>query len=90
MADEAARTLQFEYKAVSIRINLKVSNYESIFLILKNSNLVLNPDKTLIERRARDEPTGEVLSIHDQIKTYRMGDKYERTKPKLLDENKAK
>ncbi len=69
MADEAARSQQYEYRA--------------------NSNLVLNVDKSLIERRARDEPTGEVLPISNQIVGTRMGDKYQRTKPKQLDETRA-
>jgi pre-mRNA-splicing helicase BRR2 len=69
MADEAARSQQYEYRA--------------------NSNLVLNVDKSLIERRGRDEPTGEVLPITSHIVGTRMGDKYQRTKPKQLDETKA-
>lgn len=43
MADQAARHLQYEYKA--------------------NSNLVLQADLRLIERRGRDEATGEVNSL---------------------------
>ena len=65
MADEAARSLQYEYKL--------------------NSNLVINPNKDLIEKRSRDVPTGEVLSLTANEIATRMGDKYERTKPKLLE-----
>lgn len=64
MADEAARSLQYEYKL--------------------NSNLVINPNKDLIEKRSRDEPTGEVLPLTGTDLAIKMGDKYQRTKPKLL------
>jgi pre-mRNA-splicing helicase BRR2 len=67
MADEAARSLQYEYKL--------------------NSNLVINPNKDLIEKRSRDEPTGEVLSLTGSDIATKMGDRYQRTKPKLLDED---
>ena len=70
MADEAARSLQYEYKL--------------------NSNLVINPNKDLIEKRSRDEPTGEVLSLTTNDLSTRMGDKYQRTKPKLLDNQDKK
>ena len=55
MADDAARSLQYEYKA--------------------NSNLVLQADLRLIERRARDEATGEVLSLTGKMVGSRMGDR---------------
>ena len=55
MADEAARSLLYEYKA--------------------NSNLVLQADRSLIERRARDEATGEVLSLTGNLTGTRMGDR---------------
>ena len=55
MADEAARSLLYEYKA--------------------NSNLVLQADRSLIERRARDEATGEVLSLTGKLTGTRMGDR---------------
>lgn len=70
MADEAARSLQYEYKM--------------------NSNLVINPNKDLIERRSKDEPTGEVLSLTAADVAVRMGDKYQRTKPKLLEDEQKK
>ena len=55
MADEAARGLQYEYKA--------------------NSNLVLQADLRLIDRRGRDEATGEVVSLNNKMTGTRMGDK---------------
>ncbi|GIY38374.1 u5 small nuclear ribonucleoprotein 200 kDa helicase [Caerostris extrusa] len=70
MADAAARSLQFEYKA--------------------NSNLVLQADTRLIERRPRDEATGEVVSLVGKLEGSRMGDRYQRTKPVKAEEKKAK
>ena len=61
MADAAARSLQYEYKA--------------------NSNLVLQADVRLIDRRARDEATGEVMSLTGKLEGTRMGDKSQRMKP---------
>ncbi|KAI2798347.1 hypothetical protein RDWZM_004692 [Blomia tropicalis] len=62
MADAAARSLQYEYRA--------------------NSNLVLQADTRLIERRPRDEATGEVVSLVGKLgKSVKMGDRYQRTKP---------
>ena len=70
MADAAARSLQYEYKA--------------------NSNLVLQADTRLIERRGRDEPTGEVTTLVGKLTGTRMGDRAQRTKPKAQEERKAK
>jgi pre-mRNA-splicing helicase BRR2 len=50
-------------------------------LFLQNSNLVLQADTRLIERRNRDEATGEVVSLAGHISDKRMGDKYQRTRP---------
>ncbi len=61
MADAAARSLQYEYKA--------------------NSNLVLQADVRLIDKRARDEATGEVMSLAGKLEGTRMGDKSQRMKP---------
>lgn len=52
-----------------------------------NSNLVLNPNKDLIEKIDRNEPTGEVLPLTGSDLSKKMGDRYERTKPKLLDDH---
>ncbi|XP_022255650.1 U5 small nuclear ribonucleoprotein 200 kDa helicase-like, partial [Limulus polyphemus] len=70
MADAAARSLQYEYKA--------------------NSNLVLQADTRLIERRPRDEATGEVVSLMGKLEGTRMGDRYQRTKPAKNEEKKIK
>lgn len=68
MADAAARSMQYEYKA--------------------NSNLVLQADLSLIERRGRDEATGEVLSLQGHLSGMKMGDKYLRSRPKGLEPEK--
>uniref|UniRef100_A0A4W3I5V6 Small nuclear ribonucleoprotein 200 (U5) n=1 Tax=Callorhinchus milii TaxID=7868 RepID=A0A4W3I5V6_CALMI len=57
---------------------------------LKNSNLVLQADRSLIDRTRRDEPTGEVLSLVGKLEGSRMGDKAQRTKPQLQEERRAK
>lgn len=43
----------------------------------------------MIEKRARDEPTGEVLPLTANDVAVRMGDKYQRTKPKGLENEKS-
>ena len=56
-----------------------------------NSNLVLQADRSLIDRRPRDEATGEVLPISNRaLEATRMGDKAQRTRPPQMDEKKAK
>ncbi|CAH0730140.1 unnamed protein product, partial [Brenthis ino] len=55
-----------------------------------NSNLVLQADVRLIERRGRDEATGEVLSLSGKLTGTRMGDRAQRTKPDKAEERKAK
>ncbi|XP_055517961.1 U5 small nuclear ribonucleoprotein 200 kDa helicase [Leucoraja erinacea] len=55
-----------------------------------NSNLVLQADRSLIDRTRRDEPTGEVLSLVGKLEGSRMGDKAQRTKPQLQEERRAK
>nr|XP_026489402.1 putative U5 small nuclear ribonucleoprotein 200 kDa helicase [Vanessa tameamea] len=55
-----------------------------------NSNLVLQADVRLIERRGRDEATGEVLSLSGKLTGTRMGDRAQRTKPEKAEERKAK
>lgn len=88
MADEAARNQQYEYKAVSLIRNgfgfIVISTCFSSFHLTQNSNLVLQADTRLIERRPRDEATGEVISLASKLKGARMGDKYERTQPTTL------
>ncbi|KAI1287391.1 U5 small nuclear ribonucleoprotein helicase [Halotydeus destructor] len=56
-----------------------------------NSNLVLQADTRLIERRPRDEATGEVQALSNQLKPgVRMGDRYIRTKPTNEDQKRKK
>lgn len=55
-----------------------------------NSNLVISTDRSLIERRSRDESTGEVITLSGKIKLHDMGAKAQRTKPPMLEEKKAK
>ena len=49
---------------------------------------MLNPNKDLIEKIDRNEPTGEVLPLSASDVAQRMGDRYQRSKPKLLDDEK--
>jgi len=69
MADNIARTMQFEYKM--------------------NSNLVLTADRSLIDRRSKDEPTGEVLPVKD-ADPKKMGSKVQKRKPEFMEEKLSK
>lgn len=51
---------------------------------------MLQADRSLIERRGRDEATGEVMSLVGHLGGVKMGDKYQRTKPPVSEEKKAK
>jgi pre-mRNA-splicing helicase BRR2 len=51
---------------------------------------VLQADRSLIDRRARDESTGEVVSLTGKLIGTRMGDKAQRTKPPQMEERKVK
>ncbi|XP_060524349.1 U5 small nuclear ribonucleoprotein 200 kDa helicase [Cylas formicarius] len=55
-----------------------------------NSNLVLQADVRLIERRSRDEATGEVMSLVGKLSSTRMGDRAQRTRPGKAEERKVK
>ncbi|BFY98347.1 hypothetical protein BsWGS_01387 [Bradybaena similaris] len=55
-----------------------------------NSNLVLSVDRTLIDRRGRDEATGEVMSLVGKLIGTRMGDKALKNKPPMMEERKNK
>ncbi|XP_033632749.1 U5 small nuclear ribonucleoprotein 200 kDa helicase-like [Asterias rubens] len=55
-----------------------------------NSNLVLQVDRSLIERRGRDEATGEVMSLVGKLVGSKMGDRAQRTKPPMQEERKIK
>lgn len=61
-----------------------------VFLRFQNSNLVLQADVRLIERRSRDEATGEVMSLVGKLDGTRMGDRHQRTRPVKAAERKAK
>ncbi|CAF1520719.1 unnamed protein product, partial [Adineta ricciae] len=55
-----------------------------------NSNLVLQADKSLIDRRGRNEATGEVLSIASHLVGTRMGDRAQRTRPERSNKKQKK
>uniref|UniRef100_A0A1A8I724 U5 small nuclear ribonucleoprotein 200 kDa helicase n=1 Tax=Nothobranchius kuhntae TaxID=321403 RepID=A0A1A8I724_NOTKU len=55
-----------------------------------NSNLVLQVDRSLIDRTRRDESTGEVVSLVGKMEGTKMGDKAQRTKPQKLEERRDK
>jgi pre-mRNA-splicing helicase BRR2 len=59
-------------------------NYEA------TSNLVLQADKSIIDKRDRDESTGEVQSLVGKLDGTRMGDRYIRTRPPAQEEVKPK
>lgn len=61
-----------------------------IIIAFQNSNLVLQADRSLIDRRARDEPTSEVQSLTGKLTGIKMGDKAQRTRPPQMEERKAK
>ena len=44
----------------------------------------------LVERRGKEEATGEVHSLHGKMLGTKMGDRYAREKPKKSEEKKAK
>lgn len=52
--------------------------------------MVLQADVRLIERRGRDEATGEVMSLVGKLTGTRMGDRHQRTKPDKAEERKVK
>ena len=56
---------------------------DSRFDYKTNSNLVLRCDNTLIDKRDRNEATGEVHSLVGKIDTMRMGDRVTRGKVAL-------
>ena len=47
---------------------------------------MLQADRSLIDRRSKDEATGEVQSLSGRLVGKRMGDKFERTRPSLAEE----
>ena len=57
---------------------------------LQTSNLVLQADRSLIDRRSKDEATGEVQTLVGKMRGTKMGDRFRRTKPQLLEEKERK
>ncbi|KAK6046910.1 hypothetical protein COOONC_15584, partial [Cooperia oncophora] len=56
-----------------------------------STNLVLQVDYNLTDRRGREEPTGEVLPLSDRVlKGMKMGDKYMRTKAPIQEQKKKR
>ncbi|EDQ89655.1 uncharacterized protein MONBRDRAFT_36978 [Monosiga brevicollis MX1] len=55
-----------------------------------NANLVLQADRSLIDRRARDEATGEVQTLRGKLTSMRMGDRAARAAPTDLEERKKR
>ena len=47
---------------------------------------MLQVDRSLIDRRGKDEATGEVQSLVGKLQGTKMGDRFMRTKPNLLQE----
>jgi hypothetical protein len=51
---------------------------------------VLQADRSLIDKRYANEPTGEVQSIMGHLGGMRMGDKFERTAPEGIERRRVK
>lgn len=51
---------------------------------------MLQADRSLIERRGRDEATGEVMSLVGKLSGTKMGDRFQRNKPEVSEERKSK
>jgi pre-mRNA-splicing helicase BRR2 len=85
MAEDLARRQQYEYRQVK-----SLPSYNNnIINIVQNSNLVLQVDYNLVDRRGRDEATGEVMPLTKDLLTgVKMGDKYRRTA--VPDEKRSK
>lgn len=47
---------------------------------------MLQADRTLIDRRSKDEATGEVQSLSGRLAGQKMGDRFQRTKPSALED----
>ena len=67
------------------------SNQKGLFRVsLQNSNLVLQADRSLIDRRPKDESTGEVQSLSGKLVGSKMGDRAQRNRPNNQDERAQK
>lgn len=51
--------------------------------------MVLQADVRLIEKRSKDEATGEVMSLSGKLEGTKMGDRYQRTKPQKPQEEQV-
>lgn len=56
----------------------------------QNSNLVLQADRSLIDRRNKDEATGEVQTLAGKLSGVRMGERAQRALPPELAERRAR
>ena len=78
MADQAARQLQYEYKANS-NLVLQVLLVDILTWWVAKSDayplLLTQADLRLVERRGKEEATGEVHSLHGKMQGTRMGDR---------------
>ena len=63
-----------------------ITPFDGSFLAIINSLLMTR----LIERRAKDEATGEVVSLVNKMSGTKMGDRYNRSKPLKSDEKREK
>ena len=76
MADQAARNLQYEYKANSnlvlqvIVLKWLLQSWTGLTIIIQ-----FQADLRLIDRRGKDEATGEVLSLAGKMSGTKMGDR---------------
>ncbi len=59
-------------------------------IYLQTSNLVLQADRTLIDRRSKDEATGEVQTLVGRLSGKRMGDLFHRGRPTYVDDKGGK
>ena len=58
----------------------------ALYSYSQTSNLVLQADRTLIDRRSKDEATGEVQTLSGHLVGTRMGDKAIRNKPSYVED----
>ena len=59
-------------------------------MFFQTSNLVLQADRSLIDRRGRDEATGEVQTLVGKLGNSRMGELFQRTRPPAKQEDLPK
>ena len=66
-------------------ISLPSVPYCFLFL-LQTSNLVLQADRSLLQKRDKDEATGEVQTLSGRLVGVKMGDRAQRNRPPTWDE----